>query len=271
MCGVSWAFFPSVQAAWIMSSESWFNVKPVNMLKLRAGFDISGNDAIDYFAARSYLQAVKFYDQSMGLQLGNVENDGVRWEQTSRFNVGLDASLFEDRLALSFDWYKSTTSDLLVQKQYQFVTGMGSYWANGGELENMGIEAMINAKLINTKDWQWELGASIGHYKNEITALDESIDPVNVYGGQVVTKVGESVGSFWGYKTSGVISSTEEAEQLKLFQRDATGAKQYFKPGDVHFVDVNPGNDPGCIDDNDKVVIGNPNPDFYGNVFTRLS
>lgn len=270
MCGVPWAFFPSVQAAWLVSSESWFNVKPISMLKLRAGFDVAGNDAIDYFASRSYLQAVKYYDQSMGLQLGNVENDGVKWESTARFNVGIDASLFEDRLALSFDWYKSTTSDLLVQKQYQYVTGMSTYWDNGGELSNTGIEATVNAKLINKKNWQWELGASIGHYKNEITALDEDIAPVNVYGGQVVTKVGESIGSFWGYKTNGVISSTEQAEDLQIFQRDATGAKQYFKAGDVNFVDVNPGNDPGCIDENDKVVIGNPNPDFYGNLFTRL-
>ena len=271
MCGVAWGFFPSVQAAWLMSSESWFNVKPVNMLKLRAGYDITGNDAIDYLAARSYLQAVKYYDKSMGLQLGNVENDGVKWESTARLNVGVDAMLFDNRLGVSLDWYKSTTSDLLVQKQYQYVTGMGTYWANGGELQNTGIEATVNAKLVNSKNWQWELGASVGHYKNEVTALDENIDPVSVYGGQVITKVGESIGSFYGYKTEGVISSSAEAEALGLFQRDATGAKQYFKAGDMHFVDVNPGSDPGCIDENDKVVIGNPNPDLYGNVFTRLS
>ncbi|MBR5813398.1 MAG: SusC/RagA family TonB-linked outer membrane protein [Bacteroidaceae bacterium] len=270
MCGVAWGFFPSVQAAWLVSSESWFNVKPINMLKLRAGYDIAGNDAIDYFAARSYLQAVKFYDSSMGLQLGNVENDGVKWEKTARVNVGLDAMLFDNRLGISFDWYTSKTSDLLVQKQYQYVTGMGTYWANGGELKNSGFEATVNAKLINTKNWQWELGASVGHYKNEITALDEAIDPVTVYGGEVATIVGESIGSFWGYKTDGVIASTEEANALGLFQRDATGAKEYFKAGDMKFVDVNPGNDPGCIDENDKVIIGNPNPDFYGNIYTRL-
>ena len=270
MCGVAWAFFPSVQAAWLVSSESWFNVKPINMLKLRAGYDIAGNDAIDYFAARSYLQASKFYDKSMGLQLGNVENDGVKWEQTARLNIGVDAMLFDNRLGLSFDWYTSKTSDLLVQKQYQFVTGMGKYWANGGELKNTGFEATVNAKLINTKNWQWELGASVGHYKNEITALDETLDPVSVYGGEVITKVGESIGSFWGYKTDGVICSSEEADNLALFQRDAAGVKQYFKAGDMKFVDVNPGNDPGCIDENDKVIIGNPNPDFYGNLYTRL-
>ena len=266
MFGVAWGFFPSIQGAWLVSSEKWFNFKPVNMLKLRAGYDITGNDAIDYFAARSYLQAVKFYDQYMGLQLGNVENDGVKWESTARLNLGVDAMLFDNRLALSFDWYKSRTSDLLVQKQYQFVTGMGSYWANGGELENTGFEATANAKLISSKDFQWELGASVGHYKNEVVSLDENVKPVSVYGAEVATKVGQSVGVFWGYKTDGVIASSDETGGL--YQVDATGAKQYFKAGDMRFVDLT---GEGCIDENDKTVIGNPNPDFYGNIFTRVS
>ena len=268
MLGVAWGFFPSVQAAWLVSSEPWFNVKEINMLKLRAGFDMTGNDAIDYLAARSYLQSVKFYDQSMGLQLGNVENDGVKWETTSRWNVGFDALFFENRLALSFDWYRSKTRDLLVQKQYQFVTGMGQYWANGGELKNVGIEATLNAKLVNGRNFKWELGASVGHYKNEIVALDEELAPIKVYDGEVVTKVGQPVGVFWGYRTDGVIASSADADFYGLYQTDATGSRQYFKAGDMKFVDLT---GEGCIDENDKTVIGNPNPDFYGNLFTRLS
>ena len=281
MFGVAWGFFPSVQAAWLVSSESWFNVRPINMLKLRAGFDMTGNDAIDYLAARSYLQSVKFYDKSMGLQLGNVENDGIKWETISRFNVGLDAMLFENRLALSLDWYAAKTTDLLVQKQYQFVTGMDKYWANGGELSNMGVEAKLNAKLINTKDFQWELGASLGHYKNKVTALDEVLDPVSVYGGEVATMVGQPVGVFWGYKTDGVWTSSADIDKLveydesgkiiedkRLYQTDATGARNYFKAGDMKFVDLT---GEGCINDEDKTIIGNPNPDIYGNIFTKLS
>ena len=271
MLGVAWGFFPSVQAAWLISSEPWFNFRPINMLKLRAGFDMTGNDAIDYLAARSYLQSVKFYDKSMGLQLGNVENDGVKWETTSRFNIGLDAMFLDNRIAFSLDWYAAKTRDLLVQKQYQFVTGMGKYWANGGALQNIGLEAKINAKIINNKDFQWELGASLGHYKNKVVALDETLDPVKVYGGEVATIVGQPVGVFWGYKTDGVIASSADAEEYGLFQRDATRAKQKFVAGDVKFVDVYPGNDPGCIDDKDKTIIGDPNPDIYGNLFTRLS
>ena len=268
MFGVAWGLFPSLQAGWLVSSEPWFNFRPVDMLKLRAGFDMTGNDAIDYLAARSYLQSVKYYDQYMGLQLGNVENDGVKWETTSRFNVGLDAMLFENRLALSLDLYSARTRDLLVQKQYQYVTGMGTYWANGGELSNVGFEAKFNAKLVKERDLKWELGASVGHYKNEILSLDEELAPVQVYGGEVATMKGHPVGVFWGYETDGVIASSDDADVYGLYQLDATGARNYFKAGDVKFVDQT---GEGCIDQNDKVVIGNPNPDFYGNIFSKLS
>jgi hypothetical protein len=144
MCGVSWGFFPSVQAGWLISSEPWFNVRPINFLKLRAGWDMTGNDAIDYFAARSYLQAVKFSDAYMGLQFANMENDGVKWESTSRLNLGFDAMFLDNRLALSFDWYNARTKDLLVQKRYPYISGMGMYWANGGKLKNVGFEATLN-------------------------------------------------------------------------------------------------------------------------------
>lgn len=267
--GVSWGFYPSVHGAWLISSEDWFKCNFINSLKLRAGIDVVGNDAIDFYASRSYLQAIKFYGKTMGLQLGNVENDGVKWETTTRFNVGADFMLFDNRLALSLDAYKATTSDLLVQKNYAFVTGMKKYWANGGELENVGFEASVSGKVVNTKNFQVELGASVGHYKNEVTALDESLDPIAVYGGEVKTMVGQPVSVFWGYKTDGVIASSAEAEALGLYRQE--GAKSIpFKAGDMKFVDVNPGDKPGLIDENDKTIIGDPNPDFYGNIYANM-
>ena len=271
MCGVSWGLFPSVQAGWLISSESWFNVKPINSLKLRAGFNITGNDAIDYFAARSYLQAVKYSENYMGLQFGNMENDGVKWESTSRFNAGFDAMFIDNRIALSFDWYYAKTKDLLVQKKNPYISGMNTYWGNGGELKNTGIEATLNAKVINTRDFQWELGLSVGHYKNEVLSLDEDSYIASVYGGEVKTAEGLPVGVFWGYKTDGVISSQKEIDEMEhpLYQLDATNTPQKFQPGDVKFVNVS-GTD-GLIDENDKTIIGNPNPDLYGNIFTTLS
>ena len=270
MLGVSWGFFPSVQAAWLISSESWFKARAINLLKLRAGFDMTGNDAIDFYACQSYLQNIQLQDKLMGLQLGNVENDGVKWETTSRFNVGLDAVLFGDRLSLSLDWYKSITTDLLVPKAYPFVAGMDTYWANGGTMENMGVEFAVNAKLVNTLDFQWELGASLGHYKNKVTSLDENIAPRSVYGGEVLTQVGQPLGVFYGYKTAGVISSSAEADAEKLYQTSNTGVKEYFGAGDVRFVDLYTADGKGYINENDKTVIGNPNPDLYGNIYTKF-
>lgn len=265
--GVKWGVFPSVQAGWLLSSEPWFKVPGINSLKLRAGYDITGNDAIDYYACQSFLEAIKYQDKYMGVEIGNVENDGVKWETTNRLNVGFDALLFNDRIAVSFDWYKATTKDLLVQKTYKYITGMETYWTNGGEMENTGIEASINAKVINTKDFTWELGVSAGHYKNEITALDADVaSTTSVYGAEVLTAKGQPIGAFYGYKTDGIISSAEEADQLRLYQKDATGQPEYFKAGDVKFV-----SDDQCIGEEDKTVIGDPHPDLYGNIFTKLN
>lgn len=267
--GVAWGFFPSVQAAWLLSSEKWFKLKPINMLKLRVGYDAVGNDAIDFYAARSYLQTANFFNKTLGLELGNVENDGVKWETTHRINLGADMMLFDNRLGLSFDVYKSKTTDLLVQKKYAFVTGMDTYWSNGGELENVGFEASANYKVANSKNFQWEVGASVGHYKSEVTALDEALNPVAVYGGEVKTMVGQPVAVFWGYKTDGVIASAEEAEALGLYKKEGANIHK-FEAGDIKFVDINPGENPGLIDENDKTIIGDPNPDFYGNIYSSM-
>lgn len=270
IAGVKWGLFPSVQAAWLVSSESWFNVKPINSLKLRAGFDVTGNDDIDYYACQSYMQAVKFQTSLMGIQLGNVENETVKWETTSRINLGLDAMFFDNRLAVSFDWYKSKTKDLLVPKTYDYVAGMGTYWSNGGELQNTGFEASVTAKLLNTRNFMWELGVTAGHYKNEVTALDEAIAPVSVYGGEVLVREGQPIGAFWGYKTAGIIESAEQAEAEGLYYKDASNKEVPFEPGDVRFVDI-AGENKGEISEEDKTIIGDPNPDLYGNIFTRLS
>ncbi len=267
--GVAWGFFPSVQAAWLLSSEKWFKFNPINMLKLRVGYDAVGNDAIDFYAARSYLQTANFFNKTLGLELGNVENDGVKWETTHRINLGADMMLFDNRLGLSFDVYKSKTTDLLVQKKYAFVTGMDTYWSNGGELENVGFEASANYKVANSKNFQWEVGASVGHYKSEVTALDEALNPVAVYGGEVKTMVGQPVAVFWGYKTDGVIASSQEAEALGLYKKEGTNIHK-FEAGDIKFVDINPGENPGLIDENDKTIIGDPNPDFYGNIYSSM-
>ena len=140
---------------------------------------------------------------------------------------------------------------------------------NGGKLENHGFDVAVSYKLINTKDWHWQAGASVGHYKNKVTALDgkKYID-TDIYGATVRTSVDNPVGLFYGYTTDGVFATTEEAQASGLYQLDEANNKVFFQAGDMKFVDLD-GNK--VIDEKDRTVIGDPTPDIYGNITSSLN
>ncbi len=295
--GVSWGIFPSLQLGWLISNEKWFNAKGVDYLKLTAGFDMSGNDDLDYYAARTYWESQKVTHNTVGLYLKNIANSGIQWETTTKWNVGLQGSFLNNRLQAGIDIYWHKTDNLLTQRELEYVSGMTQYWTNEGQLTNKGVEFNVNAAIINNKNWKWELGASLGHYNNKITELPVSrsntmtLTDVNgnnvqyihgytnsVYGkDNILTAVGYAVGSFYGWQTEGVFASDAEAsvayngnDYLKYPTGIADETKKYanFQAGDVHFKDQN---GDGVIDDADKVVIGNPHPDIYGNIFSSLT
>ena len=267
----AWGIFPAIQASWVISNEPWFaKVKGIDYLKLTAGYDVSGNDDIDYYAARSYFRASKFLNAISGLTLDGIGNTEIQWETTRRFNVGLETNLIDNRLNLSVNYFKSNTDNLLTSQSLGFVSGLENNWSNGGKLENQGFDFVFNAKVLAMKDWQWQLGASVGHYKNKITELAEGRQYVDneIYGATIRTQVGQAANLFYGYKTLGVFSTTEEAEAAGLYTLAENGVtKNYFKAGDMHFADINGDNE---INAADRVVIGDPNPDIYGNIFTTL-
>ncbi len=267
----AWGIFPAIQASWVISNEPWFaKVKGIDYLKLTAGYDVSGNDDIDYYAARSYFRASKFLNAISGLTLDGIGNTEIQWETTRRFNIGLETNLIDNRLNLSVNYFKSNTDNLLTSQSLGFVSGLENNWSNGGKLENQGFDFAFNAKVLAMKDWQWQLGASVGHYKNKITELAEGRQYVDneIYGATIRTQVGQAANLFYGYKTLGVFSTTEEAEAAGLYTLAENGVtKNYFKAGDMHFADINGDNE---INAADRVVIGDPNPDIYGNIFTTL-
>ena len=147
------------------------------------------------------------------------------------------------------------------------MSGEDYYWSNEGALENIGADIRLNVKLLGTRDWSWEAGLSAATYRNRITSLPDGDFTTQLYGGEVLTAVGRPAGVFYGYRTAGVYATTAEAEAAGLYNVLSTGSRSYFGAGDVIF--VNQDNDP-AIDDRDKVVIGNPNPDLYGNLFTTV-
>jgi len=303
--GVSWGIFPSLQLGWVISNENWFNARGINYLKLTAGFDQSGNDDLDYYAARTYWESQQVTENTVGLVLKNIENSTIQWETVTKYNVGLEGSFLGNRLHAGLDLFWNKTSNMLAIKDLSYVSGIGKYWTNEGAMTNRGFEANANAIIINKKDLTWEVGFSMGHYNNKVTDLPQTADNTinlytrnadgtqnttpyasingytsSIYGdANIITAVGQSAGSFYGWQVdknaskTGVFASDAEASAAGKYGKlryytGVSGQYREFSAGDMAFVDQN---GDGWIDESDKVVIGNANPDIYGNIFTVLT
>jgi TonB-linked SusC/RagA family outer membrane protein len=272
MAGVVWGLFPSIEGSWVISNEEWFSsLKPVNYLRLNVGFDMTGNDDIDYTASRSYFVSRRMLNSSAtGIVIGNIGNTELKWESTSRITAGIEGNFFNNRLNIRFNFFKSWTSNLLSLQQLAWASGLDANWSNDGKLENTGFDVHAAVKVLNLKDFRWEVGASVGHYKNKVTALPDNdrTFETDLYGATIQTKVGQPVGLFYGYETNGVYSTTDVANADAKYLVKDNGDKVFFKAGDMNFVDRD-GNH--VIDANDRTVIGDPNPDIYGNIHTTAS
>jgi hypothetical protein len=186
-------------------------------------------------------------------------------------NIGLETSLLNNRLGVAFNYFRSTTDNLLTRQSLGFLSGLDQNWSNGGQLKNEGFDISATAKILATKDWQWQAGLSVGHYKNRITELPDGQQYFDntVYGATIRTQVGQAANLFYGYKTQGVFATAAEAADAALYILGDNGIdKNYFAAGDMHFVDLDNNN---RIDANDRTVIGDPNPDVYGNIFTSVA
>ncbi|MBR1788038.1 MAG: SusC/RagA family TonB-linked outer membrane protein [Bacteroidaceae bacterium] len=268
--GVVWGVFPSIQAGWVVSNEKFFDVKGIDYLKLTAGYSMSGNDNLAYDASRSYFTSNLFLNKVAGLSLKNIGNTELQWETTKRFNAGIEFKGLNNRLGINFNYFHSWTDNLLTMQELGFVSGLEQNWSNGGSLKNQGFDVTLTAHLVARKNWNWSVGASMGHYVNELTALPDNKQYLDteVLGATIRSQIGGSVNSFYGYRTNGVYSTSEIAAAEGLYVQDETGKRTAFGAGDVRFVDQN---GDGKIDGNDRTIIGDATPDIYGNIFTSLS
>lgn len=269
MAGVPWGIFPSVGAAWLMSSESWMEgMNCVNMLKPRVGWELTGNDNLPYYANRTFYDSTFFLGNAYGTVLSALANDRLTWESTSTLRAGVDASLFNNRWEMSIDFYTSKTRNLLVNRPLGEETGLQGYWTNGGALQNRGMNFSTSVRAFHNRDWRLDVGASIGCYRNRVTSLDAGSFTTDVAGGTVLTEVGQPAGVFYGYKTFGVFSTPSEAAAANLSIRNVNGSLSRFEAGDIHFNDLDAD---GLITTSDRQIIGDPTPDFYGNFNFKLT
>jgi TonB-dependent SusC/RagA subfamily outer membrane receptor len=269
MGGHNFAIMPSIGASWLISSENELSdLKFLDLLKLRVSFSRTGNDDIgNYTAKQSYVSQNLLGMQ--GLVRGNIANPALTWEINKKSNLGLDAAFFNERLNLSIDVYRNITENMLTYETPPIASGFDFAVSNEGALKTTGIDISASARIINTNSVKWDLGLSIASYKNTIMQLPGNSVITSFGGAAVLTQVGSPAGMYYGFKTNGVYATDAEAAASGLYKKLSNGTVAPFKEGDVRFINIK-GTD-SLIDDNDRQVIGNPNPDFTGGFSNRIT
>jgi TonB-linked SusC/RagA family outer membrane protein len=266
--GTSFSLLPSLQAAWLASSESFMNGIPViSLLKLRAGYGFTGNDDIGNYTARQYYVSQNLLGMQ-GLVRGNIANPQLQWELNKKLNLGIDIGFLHDRLRLSADVFENRTDKMIVLEKAPTASGVDFIATNNGGMKTRGFELNVNSRIINRPLLKWEVSAGIAAYRNEITQLPDERIITPFAGGNILTETGKAANLFYGYKTQGVYTSDETAAAAGLSARLSNGQLAPFKGGDVIFEDVTGDKQ---IDERDMQVIGNPNPDFTGMFSSNLS
>ena len=257
-----WGWFPSLGASWNIDREKWLHLgKNVDFVQLRASVGVVGNQEIgDYqFAANVEPRTVIVNNQrATGYIITNKSNPDLKWETTTSYNIGLSTGFFQNRLTVTLDGYYKKTSDLLLNVPVEQVTGFDTVLRNVGSVTNKGVELEVGGVLIDNKKWKWNVNANIAHNKNEVTSLGnaEYFIPSHGYTNPLIVKVGEPLGSFYGYRFKGIIQADEDLSQLPA------QTIQTVEPGNPKFEDINGDH---VINEQDRVVLGNIQPKFtYG-------
>lgn len=288
--GNQYGNFPSLSLAWNAKEENFLkDVNWLNNLKVRLSYGQSGNNRITAFLYRTFYDVSSDYGYAFGSSVTpgaappeQLANPNIKWESTISKNLGFDFSLFNDRVYGSLDAYITDTKDLLINAKIPQTTGYESQYQNSGKTRNKGIELVVGGTIMESSDFKWSANFNIATNRNEIISLGKNNSGGNLEyyyesSGWVNSirdfkvEVGAPIGQFYGYVTDGFYKiddfdydATTGAYALKdgipSTSAVALGAKD-VNPGDLKLKDLN--ND-GVIDDNDKTVLGNPQPDFYG-------
>lgn len=272
-----WGNFPSASAAWRISQEPWFPGRNdgnfvINDLKLRAGYGVTGNDKIGSYAyIQTYNTGAYIFgdDVVTTLMAKTMANPSIHWEEVQQANIGIDLSLWNSRLTLSLDGYIKNTTDMLVKAAIPITSGYedtSTTYTNAGKVSNKGFELTLNTVNFEGAGggFRWATSMTATFNRNKIVSLN-SDTPLyqNETGGAYITmqRNGLPINVFYGYVTDGIFQTQAEVNS-HAFQEASTA------PGDIRFKDLN--ND-GVINENDRTVIGDPNPDWLFSMVNTFS
>lgn len=255
-----WGWFPSVSAGWRMSEESFFpEQKVLDDLKLRASYGLTGNTDIPFYGGTALLGNASYVlsDQlNTGLAPSTSPNPNLSWESTQTFDIGLDLGFFGGKLNLVADFYQSKTKDLLLNVTVPSSSGFQSSLRNIGEMKNTGFEFTLSSTQKFGKV-SWEGSFNFSTNENEVIALGPGQKQILVNGGlndpAFIIRVGESIGSYFGYKVQGVFRTQEEYNATPKLEN------QNQRVGDFIYADAN---GDGKVNTDDRVILGDNNPDY---------
>jgi TonB-dependent starch-binding outer membrane protein SusC len=261
--GNRWGYFPSVAAAWRIGAEPFLqHNRLINDLKLRASYGITGNQEVGYYNAYNALIAAPYSNYS-SVRFGILGNPDFKWEETKQFNAGMDMELLSGRLGVSLDFYVKKTSNLFNVIKLPGISGFESYAVSEGSVRNRGIEISVSSNVLKGA-LTWQAGLVATYNQNRVLSLPDKLDAEITYGDYSgIVQVGSAIGAFYGYNATGVYASNAHVN-LKNGEDDLNP----FRGGDIIFEDVDKN---GIIDEKDRKVIGNTNPDLFGgfsNIFS---
>ncbi|RYY26797.1 MAG: SusC/RagA family TonB-linked outer membrane protein, partial [Sphingobacteriaceae bacterium] len=261
---------------WRIDQEEFLkNIKPISLLKLRAGIGQLGNQEIGNQSYVTQVANTGYYPFNNTSNQGNsvtyLGNPSVRWETSTQTDVGLDIGLFDGALSISTDYYIKNTSGMLLQPRPPSSVGaVASGYVNAGKMRNQGFEFEANYRNAIGKKFKYELIGNFATVKNEVTSL---ADGAPLVGGRIdnnyfatQTAVGHPVGSFYLLQKEGIF---QNAQQVFTHAYQGPG----IRPGDVMFKDISgPNGVPdGIIDNNDRSYVGSPIPKFTYGLTTNFS
>lgn len=282
-----WGYFPSGAIAWRISQEGFMkNIKVISDLKLRASYGTAGNNRMDDYLYMNIFSTsttdglptkYALNEQIVpGYVVNSLANKDLKWETTISRNIGLDLSLFKDRVQLNIDAYKNSVRDLLILVPIPPTSGYTTQMQNVGSTSNRGLEFQLNAVAVRHKNFSWSTNFNIAFNRNKIEKLSNLQNSYLTNSGfgisgqpaDYIVKVGESVGAMWGFVSDGFYTVDD-------FNYDAATQQYTLKPGVTNVSDAigiaQPGwmklkdlNGDHIIDERDKTIIGNANPKFTG-------
>jgi len=280
-----WGYFPSGGFAWKIGDEPFMKQQTaVSNLKLRINYGLTGNNRVSDFAYVSPITHTNTSGNIFGnnYQLGyfpsSLGNKDLRWETTAQFDAGLEFGIIKNLVTIEADYYRKDTKNLLLNAIFPTSSGFSSGLINVGKTRNQGFELTINTNNIRTKNFSWSSNFNISFNKNLLLALtDGSENILSIAGGiettsNYIARVGQPLGSFYGYTYAGVYQYTDfnklpnGAYVLKDNVIAPNGGllgatRSTVQPGDPKYTDIN---GDGQITNEDQGIIGNANPKAIG-------